>query len=76
MSNSLKKPGRQRITIHRAYVRVRNIVIGERVGEMEKGTKENWGREKKKGRGGRGEFVKKFANGGRGRNVWKEATFK
>lgn len=48
MSNSLKKPGRQRITIHRAYVRVRNIVIGERVGEMEKGTKENWGRDKKK----------------------------
>lgn len=48
MSNSLKKPGRQRITIHCAYVRVRNIVIGERVGEMEKGTKENWGREKKK----------------------------
>lgn len=45
---------------------------------MEEGTKENWGREKKKkkDRGGRGEFVKKFANGGRGRNVWKEVTFK
>lgn len=77
MSNALEKPGRQRITIHRAYVRVRNIVIGERVGESgwRKGAKENWGRKKKKkSRGGRGERVKKFANGGR--SVWKEVTFK
>lgn len=75
MSNSLKKPGgRQRITIHRAYVRVRNIVIGERVGGRDEGKLGE--KKKKKGRGGRGEFVKKFANGGRGRNVWKEVTFK
>lgn len=32
------------------------------------------GEKKKKSRGGRGERVKKFANGGR--SVWKEVTFK
>lgn len=30
---------------------------------MEEGTRENWGREKKKKKEGRDEFVKKFANG-------------
>lgn len=42
------------------------------MGRWRKGRRKIGG-EKKKGRGGRGEFVKKFANGGRGRNVWKEA---